>query len=153
MEILRKYKGGLIALSACLAGEIPKALLAGDFSKAEKIVNEYKELFDEFYIEIQDHGIEEQKKVNPLLVKLAKATDTPLVATNDVHYIKSDDAKNQDVLLCIQTGKTLDTLTRDVVVGGTNVIYAEENSHPAGVLRRCHQLQELLQVIQNQTPH
>ncbi len=112
MEILRKYKGGLIALSACLAGEIPKALLAGDYSKAEKIVNEYKELFDEFYIEIQDHGIEEQKKVNPLLVKLAKATDTPLVATNDVHYIKSDDAKNQDVLLCIQTGKTLDEENR-----------------------------------------
>ncbi len=108
MEILKTHKGGLIALSACLAGEIPKALLAGDFSKAENIVKEYKELFDEFYIELQDHGIEEQRKLNPLLVKLAKDTNTPLVATNDVHYINSSDAKNQDVLICIQTGKTLD---------------------------------------------
>ena len=112
MEILNKYKGGLIALSACLAGEIPKALMVGNFDRAKEIVNEYKELFDEFYIEIQDHGIEEQKKLNPLLVKLAKETDTPLVATNDVHYIMQSDAKNQDVLLCIQTGKTLDEENR-----------------------------------------
>ncbi len=112
MDILKKYKGGIIALSACLAGEIPKNLLAGNFDKAQKIVEEYKGIFDEFYIEIQDHGIEEQKKVNPLLVKLAKETNTPLVATNDVHYIKSDDAKYQDVLLCIQTGKTLDDENR-----------------------------------------
>lgn len=88
MEVLKKYKGGLIALSACLAGEIPKAVLSGDFDRAKTIIKEYKELFDEFYLEIQDHGIEEQKKLNPLLVKLAKETDTPLVATNDVHYIK-----------------------------------------------------------------
>lgn len=112
LDVLKKYKGGLIALSACLAGEIPKAVLTGDMDRAKKIISEYKELFDEFYIEIQDHGIEEQKKLNPLLVKLAKETDTPLVATNDVHYIKSGDAKNQDVLLCIQTGKTLDEENR-----------------------------------------
>ena len=112
VDVLKKYSGGLIALSACLAGEIPKALLSGNNSRAIEIVNEYKELFDEFYIEIQDHGIEEQKKLNPLLVKLADETNTPLVATNDVHYIKSDDAKYQDVLLCIQTGKTLDEENR-----------------------------------------
>lgn len=112
LEILRKYKGGLIALSACLAGEIPKALLNGEFDRAKEVVHEYKELFDEFYLEIQDHGIEEQKKVNPLIVKLAKETDTPLVATNDVHYIEQKDAKFQDVLLCIQTGKTLDEENR-----------------------------------------
>ncbi len=112
METLKKYSGGLIALSACLAGEIPKALLSGNEDRAKQIVNEYKELFEEFYIEIQDHGIEEQKKVNPLLVKLAKDTNTPLVATNDVHYIKTEDAKNQDVLMCIQTGKTLDEENR-----------------------------------------
>ena len=112
IEVLKKYKGGLIALSACLAGEIPKCLLAGDFDNAKKIVSEYKDLFDEFYIELQDHGIEEQKKLNPLLIKLAKETDTPLVATNDVHYISSDDAKYQDVLLCIQTGKALDEENR-----------------------------------------
>ena len=112
MEILKKYRGGLIALSACLAGEIPKALMSGKFDRAKEIVYEYKELFDEFYLEIQDHGIEEQKKVNPLLVKLAKETNTPLVATNDVHYIERKDAKFQDVLLCIQTGKTLDEENR-----------------------------------------
>ena len=112
IEILKKYKGGLIALSACLAGEIPKALMSGEFDRAKEVVNEYKELFDEFYLEIQDHGIEEQKKVNPLIVKLAKETNTPLVATNDVHYIEQKDAKFQDVLLCIQTGKTLDEENR-----------------------------------------
>ena len=112
VDVLKKHRGGLIALSACLAGEIPKALNSGDFDHAREVVEEYKEIFDEFYIEIQDHGIEEQKKVNPLLVKLARETCTPLVATNDVHYIKSDDAKNQDVLLCIQTGKTLDEENR-----------------------------------------
>ena len=112
METLKKYRGGLIALSACLAGEIPKALLSGNEARAIEVVNEYKELFEEFYIEIQDHGIEEQKKVNPLLVKLARDTNTPLVATNDVHYISAEDAKNQDVLLCIQTGKTLDEENR-----------------------------------------
>lgn len=112
MEVLKKYRGGLIALSACLAGEIPKALLSDNDSRAKEIVSEYKELFEEFYIEIQDHGIEEQKKLNPLLVKLAEETNTPLVATNDVHYINADDSKYQDVLLCIQTGKTLDEENR-----------------------------------------
>ena len=107
-EILKKYKGGIIALSACLAGEIPRALLRGDNDAAEKKVLEYKGLFDEFYIELQDHFIEEQKKLNPMLVKLARETDTPLVATNDAHYIRREDAHYQDVLLCIQTGKTLD---------------------------------------------
>ena len=112
MEVLNKYKGGIIALSACLAGEIPKALMASDFEKAKKKVYEYKELFDDFYIELQDHGIEEQKKINPLLVQLAKETNTHLTATNDVHYINRDDAEYQDVLLCIQTGKTLDEENR-----------------------------------------
>ncbi|MBR1970478.1 MAG: DNA polymerase III subunit alpha [Clostridia bacterium] len=111
-SVLEKYKGGLIALSACLAGEIPKALLNGNYEYAKKVVEDYKELFDEFYIELQDHGIEEQKRLNPLLVKLAKETDTPLVATNDVHYLSREDAHNQDVLICIQTGKTLDDENR-----------------------------------------
>jgi len=110
--VLEKYKGGIIALSACLAGEIPKALLSGNFDAAKEKVYRYKELFDEFYIELQDHGIEEQKKLNPMLIKLAKETNTPLVATNDTHYIKKSDAKHQDVLLCIQTGKTLDEENR-----------------------------------------
>ena len=111
-EILNKYKGGLIALSACLAGEIPRLLLADKFEEAKEKVAEYKKLFDEFYLEIQDNGIEEQKKLNPLLIKLARETDTPLVATNDTHYINQEDAKYQDVLICIQTGKTLDDENR-----------------------------------------
>ncbi len=111
-HILEKYKGGLIALSACLAGEIPRALLNGEYEAAKETVMYYKELFDEFYIELQDHGIEEQKRLNPMLIKLARETDTPMVVTNDAHYLTKSDAKNQDVLLCIQTGKLLDEPNR-----------------------------------------
>lgn len=111
-HILEKYRGGLIALSACLAGEIPQALLGGDEKTAREVVEYYKELFDEFYIELQDHGLEEQKRLNPLLIKLAHDTDTPMVVTNDAHYLTKSDAKNQDVLLCIQTGKQLSDTDR-----------------------------------------
>ncbi len=107
-HILEKYKGGLIALSACLAGEIPRALAEGDEERAKEVVGYYKSVFEEFYIELQDHGLEEQRRINPLLIKLARETDTPLVVTNDAHYLTKPDAKNQDVLLCIQTGKQLD---------------------------------------------
>ncbi len=106
-HILEKYKGGLIALSACLAGEIPRALAAGDEKTARESVEFFKSVFDEFYIELQDHGLDEQKRLNPLLLKLARETDTPVVVTNDAHYLTKDDAKNQDMLLCIQTGKKL----------------------------------------------
>ncbi len=111
-HILEKYKGGLIALSACLAGEIPRALLNGEDDKAREVVEYYKSIFDEFYIELQDHGINDQKRVNPLLIKLANDTNTPMVVTNDSHYLTRDDAKNQDVLLCIQTGKLLSDTNR-----------------------------------------
>ena len=104
---LRKYSKGLVALSACLAGAIPSHLTEGDYNGAKKVLLEYKEIFDDFYIEIQDHNIAEQRQIMPDLLKLAKETDTPLVATNDVHYVKKEDATYQDVLLCIQTGKTL----------------------------------------------
>lgn len=107
-RILEKYRGGLIALSACLAGEIPRELSAGNEAAAKESVEFFKSVFDEFYIELQDHGIDEQKRLNPLLLKLARETDTPLVVTNDAHYLTKADAKNQDVLLCIQTGKQLD---------------------------------------------
>ncbi len=104
---LRKHASGLVALSACLAGEVPSRLLEGDYQGAKESLLKYKSIFEDFYVEIQDHGIEEQHRVTPLLIKLARETDTPLVATNDVHYIKREDAAYQDVLLCIQTGKTL----------------------------------------------
>ena len=107
MEFLAAHSEGLVALSACLAGLVPSRLLEGDYDGAKAAVLRYKEIFEDFYIEIQDHGIAEQRRIMPLLIKLAEETETPIVATNDVHYIKREDAAYQDVLLCIQTGKTL----------------------------------------------
>lgn len=110
MDVLREHGNGLIALTACLKGDIPTMLLAGEAEKAEKRLAEFKEIFgkENVYIELQDHDLPEQREVNPLLIALARKTDTKLVCTNDVHYIRKEDAKNQDVLLCIQTGHTLD---------------------------------------------
>ena len=102
-----------MCLSACLAGRIPKLLLRGDYEGAKKTALELKEIFGEdFYIEIQDHGIEEQKRVLPLLLQLAKELDIQLVATNDVHYINKEDWEMQDILLCIQTKKTVEDPNR-----------------------------------------
>ncbi|MGB9813679.1 MAG: DNA polymerase III subunit alpha [Thermovenabulum sp.] len=108
-DLLRKYSKGLIGLSACLAGEIPAKILEGDYDEAKKIALDYLDIFGRgnFYLELQDHKILEQKKVNQTLVKLSKETGIPLVATNDVHYISREDAEFHDALLCIQTGKTL----------------------------------------------
>ena len=105
---------GLICLSACLAGKIPQLLLQGDYEGAKKYAETLRDMFEDgdFYIELQDHGIEEQKKINPLLVQLAQDIGVKVVATNDVHYIERSDAEMHDVLLCIQTGKTLDDPSR-----------------------------------------
>ncbi|MDE6373269.1 MAG: DNA polymerase III subunit alpha, partial [Clostridia bacterium] len=108
-KVLKEHSEGVICLSACLAGGIPRRLLAGDYDGARDMALYLKEVFGEdFYIEIQDHGIEEERRVLPLLVKLAGEIGVELVATNDVHYITKQDADMQDVLLCIQTKKTLD---------------------------------------------
>ena len=108
-KTLREHTEGLVCLSACLAGRIPKLLLRGDYEGAKKTALELKEMFGEdFYIEIQDHGIEEQRRVLPLLLQLAKECGIQPVATNDVHYIRKEDWEMQDVLLCIQTKKTID---------------------------------------------
>ena len=108
-ELLRQHCEGLVCLSACLAGDIPQYILNGNFEEAVKLASELKEMFGEdFYIEVQDHGINEQKQVLPGLIRLARQLDVELVATNDVHYILKDDSQMHDVLLCIQTGKTLD---------------------------------------------
>ena len=107
-ETLRKYSKGLICLSACLSGEIPRLLLSGKYADAVATVNEYKDIFGEdYYIELQDHGIEEEKRILPYLLRLAKDTNTPIVATNDAHYIEKSDSFVQKVLTCIQTGTTL----------------------------------------------
>ncbi len=107
--LLRAHHEGLIALSACLAGEIPKKILAGDRDGAEQAALEYADIFgkENFFLEMQDHGITDQLKVNAALTALAEKTGLGLVATNDVHYLRKEDAASQDVLMCIQTGKTL----------------------------------------------
>jgi len=114
MQVLRQHSEGLIALSACLAGEIPTLLLAGEYEKARDKALEFSEIFGEnnFFLEIQDHGILDQKKINSDLIALSNETGIPLVATNDVHYILKEDAPVHDALLCIQTGKTLEDESR-----------------------------------------
>ena len=107
-EILEKYHKGLICLSACLAGEVNQALLIGQNEKAEQVALWHKKVFgDDYYIEIQNNGIKEQVLANQKLVQLARKLDIPLVATNDAHYLKREDAYNHEVLLCIQTGKRM----------------------------------------------
>jgi len=108
LEILEKYHEGLIALSACLAGSINKAILKDDLEKAEEIAMWHKNLFGEdYYLEIQPNGLPEQILVNQKLIELSKKLDIPLVATNDAHYLKKEDSYNHEVLLCIQTGKKM----------------------------------------------
>lgn len=108
-ELLEKYHEGLIALSACLAGEIPRALLSGDYEGAKKKALWYRSVMGEnnFFLEIQDHGLPEQRRIIPMLAQLSRETGIPLVATNDVHYISKEDAEMQQVLICIQTNHTL----------------------------------------------
>ncbi len=114
IEVLRKYSKGLICSSACLAGFINRALLADDYEKAKKIALEYIDIFgkDDFYIELQHNGIKEQVIANQRLIKLARELDIKMIATNDAHYLKREDAASHDVLLCIQTGKKVSDTDR-----------------------------------------
>ena len=109
-ELFSSHYQGLIALSGCLKGEIPRALLAGNREKAEACLSFYSDLLgkDNFYLEIMDHGIPEQKQVNKLLIELSRRTGVPLVASNDCHYVLKEDAFSQEILLCIQTARKLD---------------------------------------------
>jgi len=114
-ELLRKHSDGLIGMSACLAGEIPQAIIAGNLDKAEKIALEYHDIFGHgnFYLEIQHHpGLLKQAKVNKEIIKIAQKNKIPLVATNDVHYVKPDDSEAQDILMSIQTDKKVDDQER-----------------------------------------
>ena len=109
MEVLRAHSEGIIALSACLAGYIPSSIMAGDISAAKKHLYDMKAIFGEdYYLELQNHGIREQATVNEVLVALSKETDTPLVCTNDVHYLKAEDSYVQSVLMAVQMNTTLD---------------------------------------------
>ena len=109
MELLREHSTGLIALSACLGGYIPKRIVAGDYEGALEYARDMKDIFGEdFYLEIQDHGIDDQSFVNRFLYRMSEELDIPLVATNDVHYLNKKDSEAQAVLMCIQTGSTIE---------------------------------------------
>ncbi|MBY2476300.1 DNA polymerase III subunit alpha [Clostridioides difficile] len=114
MEELKRHNEGIIALSACLAGDVARALMNRNYEKAKQFAIDYRDIFGEenFFLEIQDHNLPEQKEVNSGLVKLSKETGIPLVATNDVHYVNKEDSKIHDVLMCIQMGKTLNDPNR-----------------------------------------
>ena len=113
-DLLSKNHDGLIALSSCLHGEIPHALLAGDLDRALVVADEYRSIFGDgrFYLELQENNIEDQKKVNQGLLEVARKLSLPVVATNDCHYLNPDDARAHEILLCIQTGKTINSADR-----------------------------------------
>ncbi len=114
LDLLREHAEGLIGLSACLAGEIPRRIINGDYEGAKAYALEMQEILGKgnFYLELQDHGITEQTTVNRALLRLHNETGIPLVCTNDAHYLRREDAESHDVLLCIQTGKTVDDENR-----------------------------------------
>ncbi len=112
-KTLKDHSEGLVCLSACLAGRVAKRLIEGDYDGAKQTALYLKEVYGEdFYLEIQDHGLADQKRINPLLIKLSNETGIPLVATNDVHYLEREDAEMQDVLMCISMKTTIDDPTR-----------------------------------------
>jgi DNA polymerase-3 subunit alpha len=112
-EILAKHSKGLIAMSGCYGGEISSLLAEGEAEKAGKAAAEFKDIFgDDYYLEIMDHGLKEQKELNPKLIDFARKQKLPLVATNDTHYIHKEDAVVQDVMMCIQTGANLNDTNR-----------------------------------------
>ena len=127
-DLIREHHEGLICLSACLSGDLPKLLLDGRTESARAYVREMQEIFGEnhFYIEIMDHGIREEKTVLPRLIALAREMNVPLVATNDCHYLERSDAAAQEVLMCIQTGKTLEDEQRMRMETGELFVKSEE---------------------------
>lgn len=119
-EILRQYSGGIIATSACIAGEVSQAILEKDMKKAEKVINEFQEIFgkENYYLELEDHPtLEGQTMINDALIELSKKTGAPVVAANDIHYVYREDDKIQDILLCIQMNKTVQETDRMSMLG------------------------------------
>ena len=128
MDLLRQYHEGLIATSACLAGELARDIVRGQFEEAEKAALRYQECFGEgnFFLEVQDHGYDDQKRVNQALVGMSRRLGIPLIATNDVHYTEPSDSEPHDILLCIQTGKKLSDENRMRYPGGQFYVKSEE---------------------------
>ena len=151
-ELLEQYHEGLIAASACLAGEIPRALTAGDYDTAKEAALRYNRIFGQgnFYLELQDHGIREQQLINPEIIRLSQETGIPLIATNDCHYINQDDSKMHHILICIQTNHTVED--DDTMEFGSDEFYfkSEEEmralfpqapeacDNTAKIAERCH---------------
>jgi len=128
MEVLEKYHEGIIALSACLAGEVQRYIVKGLVDEARKSARKYEAVFGKgnYFLEMQDHGIPEQRMVNTELMKMSKELDIPLVVTNDVHYTYEDDVESHDILLCLQTGKKLADEDRMRYEGGQYYVKSEE---------------------------
>ena len=128
MEVLNEFHEGIIALSACLAGEVQRYISKGLIDEAQKAARKYEACFGKgnYFLELQDHGIPEQRTVNAALLKMSQELDIPLVATNDVHYTYAEDEKSHDVLLCIQTAKKLADEDRMRYVGGQYYVKSEE---------------------------
>ena len=128
MEVLEQYHEGIIALSACLAGEVPRYIQKGLIDEAKKAALKYQAVFgkDNYFLELQDHGIPAQQSVNSVLLRMSKELDIPLVATNDVHYTYAEDAQPHDVLLCLQTGKKVADEDRMRYEGGQYYVKSEE---------------------------
>ena len=137
LDLLKEHCGGLIACSACLGGEVPKLLAAGDYDKAKEVALEMREWFGEdgYYLELQDHGIPAQRQVNAGLMRLHQETGIPLIATNDAHYLRREDAEMQDILMCIQTGKTLDDPNR--MKFETQEFYVKSEEEMASLFPNC----------------
>ncbi len=152
-EILRQYHEGIIALSACLAGEIPRMLTRGMYEEAVKAARRYEEIFGKgnFFLELQDHGIPAQRMVNQALVQMSRELSIDLVATNDTHYILADDAAAHDILLCIQTGKKVTDENRLRYEGGQYYLKSEEEMrelfrYAPEALDNTHRIAERCQV-------
>lgn len=130
-ELLRKYSKGIIASSACLAGEVSRSILNVSYEKAKEVALEYLDIFGEgnYFLELQDHGMREQKIVNEALVRMSKETGIPLICTNDSHYIYKEDAEPHDILLCIQTGKTVLDEDRMRYEGGQFYVKSSEEMY------------------------
>ncbi len=136
-EILREHAAGLIGLSACLKGEVPRAVMRGDLDAARRLAEEYAGIFGEgnYYFELMENGIPEQRQVNEALIDLGRSMGIPVVATNDCHYCNRDDAKSHEVLVCIQTGKTLDDEKRMKMA--TDAFYLKSPEEMAEAFQYC----------------
>ena len=147
LALLQKYHEGLIALSACLAGAIPQYLLNQEYENAKAYALRLSEIFGEgnFYLELQDHGIDEQRPVNQGVMRIARETGLPLVATNDAHYLRKEDATIQDVLMCIQMGKTVDDENR--MKFQTEEFYLKSEEEMRQLFPGCNEAIENTQII------